>query len=98
MRVGALAGFRARADDSRGKDEMRLVNGIIPLMRDACMAPALLGGGGLFAEPFGHLYAYGRPDVLGVESWILPVYFAGGPSVALVSRWLRRGAGGGAGG
>ena len=59
---------------------------------------ALLGGGGLFAEPFGHLYAYGRPDVLGVESWILPVYFAGGPSVALVSRWLRRGAGGGAGG
>ena len=57
---------------------------------------ALLGGGGLFAEPFGHLYAYGRPDVLGVESWILPVYFAGGPSVALVSRWLRRGAGGGA--
>ena len=62
---------------------------------------ALLGGGGLFAEPFGHLYAYGRPDVLGVESWILPVYFAGGPAVALVSRWLRRGAGasgGGAGG
>ena len=58
---------------------------------------ALLGGGGLFAEPFGHLYAYGRPDVLGVESWILPVYFAGGPAVALVSRWLRRGAGGGAG-
>ena len=56
---------------------------------------ALLGGGGLFAEPFGHLYAYGRPDVLGVESWILPVYFAGGPAVALVSRWLRgrRGAG-----
>ena len=59
---------------------------------------ALLGGGGLFAEPFGHLYAYGRPDVLGVESWILPVYFAGGPAAALVSRWLRRGAGGGAGG
>ena len=56
---------------------------------------ALLGGGGLFAEPFGHLYAYGRPDVLGVESWILPVYFAGGPAVALVSRWLRRGRGGG---
>ena len=56
---------------------------------------ALLGGGGLFAEPFGHLYAYGRPDVLGVESWILPVYFAGGPAVALVSRWLRRGRGAG---
>ena len=55
---------------------------------------ALLGGGGLFAEPFGHLYAYGRPDLLGVESWILPVYFAGGPAVALVSRWLRRGRGG----
>jgi hypothetical protein len=55
---------------------------------------ALLGGGGRFPEPFGHLYAYAHPDLLGVESWILPVYFAGGPAVALVSRWLRRGGAG----
>ena len=41
---------------------------------------ALLGGGGLFAEPFGHLYAYGRPDVLGVESADPSlVWRAGGP-------------------
>ena len=50
---------------------------------------ALLGGGGVFPEPLGHLYAYARPDVLGIASWILPVYFAGGPAVALVSRWIR---------
>jgi len=50
---------------------------------------ALLGGGGLWPEPFGHLYAYAHPDILGIESWILPVYFAGGPAVSLVSRWIR---------
>ena len=50
---------------------------------------ALLGGGGAFAEPFGHLYSYARADLLGVDSWIPAVYFAGGPAVALVSRFLR---------
>ena len=50
---------------------------------------ALLGGGGAFAEPFGHLYSYARADLLGVDSWIPAVYFAGGPAVALVSRYLR---------
>jgi len=51
---------------------------------------ALLGGGGAFPEPFGPLYAYARPDVWGVPAWIPAVYFAGGPAVALVSRFLRR--------
>ena len=51
---------------------------------------ALLGAGGLFPEPFGHLYAYTNADLLGIDSWITAVYFAGGPAVALVSRFLRR--------
>ena len=41
------------------------------------------------SSAFGHLYAYARADLLGVDSWIPAVYFAGGPAVALVSRFLR---------
>ena len=57
--------------------------------RAAMHALALLGAGCAFPEPAGHLYAYVHPDVFGVASWIPAVYFAGGPAVALVSRWIR---------
>ena len=55
-----------------------------------CFEIFLLGGGGAFgAGPFGHLYQYTNADFLGIDSWISPVYFAGGPAVILLARWLR---------
>lgn len=50
---------------------------------------ALTGGGGLFTEPFGHLYHYTHPDFMGISSWIAPVYFAGGTPVAMLARCYR---------
>lgn len=50
---------------------------------------SLTGGGGLFAEPFGHLYHYTHPDFLGINTWIAPVYFAGGTPVAMLARCYR---------
>ncbi|KAJ8602090.1 hypothetical protein CTAYLR_001645 [Chrysophaeum taylorii] len=48
----------------------------------------LTGAGGLFEEPFGHLYHYTHPDFCGVDSWVPAVYFAGGTPVGLLARYF----------
>jgi len=43
---------------------------------------------GLLNAPGAELYEYFKPDVLGIPTWIAPVYFCGGPAVGNLARFV----------